>query len=377
MRWHLITGEYPPQPGGVSDYTHLVAREIRDRGHEVHIWAPRDSRSSAAETGIILHRLPDWFGPRGLRFLGAGLRELQGQIIVQYVPHMYGYKAMNIGFALWLRFRAPRYSIMFHEVAYPVESGQRFRYRALGHVNRIMAGLAANGAEQVFISVPHWLDLLRMHCGFRGKATWLPVPSNVATSAHPDAVRRIRESLLGSDSAALIGHFGTFDKRMRDSIGGVFCNLLRRHKERRALLIGRGSESFSHWLTETAPDVGDRLTARDDLTSCGVAEHIAACDLMVQPYFDGVSSRRGSVMAALALGLPIVTNESSSSEPVWREERLVAAVPERDPETMAAAAERLMADPAERAALGDRARCGYDAHFSIRRTIAALRAANE
>jgi hypothetical protein len=26
LRWHIITGEYPPQPGGVSDYTRLVAR---------------------------------------------------------------------------------------------------------------------------------------------------------------------------------------------------------------------------------------------------------------------------------------------------------------------------------------------------------------
>ena len=26
--WAILTGEYPPQPGGVSDYTRLVARGI-------------------------------------------------------------------------------------------------------------------------------------------------------------------------------------------------------------------------------------------------------------------------------------------------------------------------------------------------------------
>ncbi len=26
--WHIVTGEYPPQPGGVSDYTEAVARGL-------------------------------------------------------------------------------------------------------------------------------------------------------------------------------------------------------------------------------------------------------------------------------------------------------------------------------------------------------------
>ena len=31
-RWHVITGEYPPQPGGVSDYSRLVARRLAAEG---------------------------------------------------------------------------------------------------------------------------------------------------------------------------------------------------------------------------------------------------------------------------------------------------------------------------------------------------------
>ncbi len=28
MNWFIITGEYPPQPGGLSDYTELVANGL-------------------------------------------------------------------------------------------------------------------------------------------------------------------------------------------------------------------------------------------------------------------------------------------------------------------------------------------------------------
>src|SRR5207248_6476969 len=28
IEWHVLTGEYPPQPGGVSDYTRQVARGL-------------------------------------------------------------------------------------------------------------------------------------------------------------------------------------------------------------------------------------------------------------------------------------------------------------------------------------------------------------
>ena len=41
--------------------------------------------------------------------------------------------------------------------------------------------------------------------------------------------------------------------------------------------------------------------------STGVSLAIASCDLMVQPYPDGVTSRRGSMMAVLAHARPIVT----------------------------------------------------------------------
>ena len=73
MTWHLITGEYPPQPGGVSDYTRLVAIELARAGDAVNVWAPGPDLPSSVELGIMVHRLPGNFGFNALRILDRAL----------------------------------------------------------------------------------------------------------------------------------------------------------------------------------------------------------------------------------------------------------------------------------------------------------------
>jgi hypothetical protein len=40
VAWAIVTGEYPPQTGGVSDYTPQVALALANLGDPVHIFAP-------------------------------------------------------------------------------------------------------------------------------------------------------------------------------------------------------------------------------------------------------------------------------------------------------------------------------------------------
>src|SRR5207247_3483550 len=105
--WHIITGEYPPQIGGVSDYTQLVARGLADAGDSVIVWAPPAAGSDVRYPHVDVRRLPDCFGPRSLQVLSSALRRSSTphRILVQYVPHAFGWKAANVPFCLWLRAR--------------------------------------------------------------------------------------------------------------------------------------------------------------------------------------------------------------------------------------------------------------------------------
>jgi glycosyltransferase involved in cell wall biosynthesis len=104
-----------------------------------------------------------------------------------------------------------------------------------------------------------------------------------------------------------------------------------------------------------------------------VSLHLQACDVMLQPYPDGVSARRTTVVAALAHGAAVVTNEGRLSEPLWRESLAVDLAPAPDPDQLAARTLALLREPVRRTALGRRARRLYNQVFDVQHTIARIR----
>jgi glycosyltransferase involved in cell wall biosynthesis len=371
--WALVTGEYPPQPGGVSDYTRLVARGLAEAGDEVQVFAPACREPSPVDPGVSVTRLEGGFSLLGLRRLGAALEAPPRgkRILVQYVPHAFGWKAMNVPFCVWLNARRDPVWVMFHEVAFPRTEGQPAKLRLLASVTRTMAGLALKAAERVFVSIPAWEPLLRSVGEPRGRVTWLPVPSTLPTSADPARARAHRSGLV-PDGGALIGHFGTFGESIASLLREIVPTLLA-DERRAALLVGRGSEGFAAALGDAHPGLVKRVRATGALDAAAVVENLAACDLLVQPYPDGVSSRRTSVMAGLALGLPVVANEGRLSEAVWRESGAVALVAAPTSAEFAPEVSRLLGDRDARSALGARAAAVYAERFAIARTILALR----
>jgi glycosyltransferase involved in cell wall biosynthesis len=151
--------------------------------------------------------------------------------------------------------------------------------------------------------------------------------------------------------------------------------LLKTSSDRVALLVGRNAERFRTHLLVVSPDLAGRVVATGELAPELAAAHLAACDLLVQPYPDGVSCRRTSVMSGLALGRPVVTNLGPLSEPVWAtEENGVTLAASASPDAIVAAAERVLAmPPAERTALGQSGRRWYAGRFALQLTVDVLR----
>ncbi len=221
----MITGEYPPQPGGVSDYSRVVARGLAAAGDEVHVYAPESAETDPRDDGITIHRLRGGFGPRGLvqlaRLIG---RDTDQRLLVQYVPHAFGFKAMNLPFCLWLYAYARRnggVTVMFHEVQMGVESGAPLRHRLLDGVTGVMARMVARSAAKIFVSTLAWEALLRGYISREQPAVWLPVPSAIppiGDLARVVAARRAIEPL----DCQLMGHFGTYPA----AIAAMLCAII-------------------------------------------------------------------------------------------------------------------------------------------------------
>jgi glycosyl transferase family 4/glycosyl transferase family 1 len=374
--WHVITGEFPPQPGGVSDYTRQLARGLADAGDRVEIWAPPAAghgESHADDAGVTVHRLPDRFGLRSLRRLSRELDRSPAprRLRVQYVPQSFGWKGANVPFCLWLRSRR-RDSIwvMFHEVMFCAADDEGLRRQALTTVHRLMARLVMGVAERAFVSIPGWLPMLQPLLRPGATLTWLPVPSAIPVLVHPEATAAIRARY--ADGHPLVGHFGTYGDAVAALLERTLVNLAVM-SDCHVLLLGDKSEVARRALIAAHPSLESRLFATGHLAARDLSHHVAACDLMLQPYPDGISSRRTSAMVALSHGRAIVTTAGWLTEPMWAEAGAAILAPVDDPHALAAAAATILFDLGQREEVRRRAATLYDARFHLRHTVAALR----
>jgi glycosyltransferase involved in cell wall biosynthesis len=163
-----------------------------------------------------------------------------------------------------------------------------------------------------------------------------------------------------------VGHLSGYSAELQQELRRAIGALLHQVPRTTVLCIGRGSEAF-------ASAIGDaRVRATGELTDGEVAVHVAACDVMIAPFDEGITTRRTSVLLALAAGVPVVATDGRHTEPVWRTSRAVDLVPAADPNALAVAAARLLASSAERRALSQRGRAFYDSRFSPAALLAAL-----
>ena len=89
-------------------------------------------------------RVPCWF-------LIHGISAAQDSVHpVEYVPHAFGFKAMNLPFCCWLwARRRHKIFVMFHEVAFGSAS-LALEYNVLALITKLMATLVARAASRIF-----------------------------------------------------------------------------------------------------------------------------------------------------------------------------------------------------------------------------------
>ncbi|MDQ6666518.1 MAG: glycosyltransferase [Acidobacteriota bacterium] len=379
MRWHIVTGEYPPDPGGVGDYTRQVACGLAAGGDEIDVWThPTHAIGPLLQhqdEGVHVHRLPGGFGIRGLAAMSRELDRFPPprHIFVQYVPHAYGYKAMNLAFCWWLRSRRKdAVWIMFHEVRFPMRWNQPPAHNVIAVMNLSMARIAARAANRIFIATEFWRKMVAPIARIGTPIQWLPVPSNIPVSWDRVRSAEIHARYAGA-GRFLVGHFGTFGSHTKDLLLSLLPRLIAAMPRATFLLLGRNNEAFRLLLAGTYPEAAARAHAPDSLSGPELSCHIAACDVMVQPFPDGVTSRRTSLMAGLALERPVVTTSGERTEDFWRETRAVALADLDDPAGFVDKTKELLENEVERKRLAAAAGALYRSSFDLTHTIAALR----
>lgn len=359
----------------MGDYVYALANELTQSGDEVHVWCPSHAGQGLDQPGVSIHPSFGRFGPNDCRRVG---RELQSateprRLLIQWVPQTFGFRGANLPFCLWILSRSvvrgDVVEIMVHEPF--LRFGGSLKQRAAAVAQRFMIVALLLSASRVWVSTPYWWTLLRPFAlGRKLNLGWLPLPTNVPLVADSTRVAEIRSRV--SDSTFVIGHFGLYGPGKDAYFIPFVEEILDRVPDAAFLLIGHGSTRTRDTIVARRPDIAPRTIAVDGVQKDEAVCNLAACDLLVQPYIDGISSRRTSAMAGLALGVATVTHAGESTETLWRESQAVYMAG-AGPGDYADAVVAVHGDAERRRHLAARAADLYRERFDIRFVVDRLR----
>ena len=369
--WHLVTCEFPPLVGGVADHSRVLAARAAALGWRVHVHGPS---GVGALPGVTVHDSLGAFATPDLARAGRLIEASAAprRVVVQWVPHGYGRRGMNLAVSRWIDGLARAGSevdIIVHEpfvdltlrtLAQPVRAG----------VQRLMVRRIIRGARRVLLSIPAWearLDGRWMRSpGVRPAV--LPVTGTIPLAVDPVDVRHTRQRLLG-EGRALLGYFGAGGAYAEHAVMTAL-GLLPPGTDAALVCIGRGSERVADALRRAGFDPR-RLHATGQIDHRTLSVHLQACDLLLQPYEDGVSGRRTTTISALEHGVPVATTIGRLSEPFWQSCAAIATAPAHRPALLADAVTALL-EPGRAAAARRHARQVYAERFAPEAALAPL-----
>jgi glycosyltransferase involved in cell wall biosynthesis len=304
--WHLLTGELAR--GGIGDYTRLLADALADSGREVHAWSP-DAASVTLRRASV-HPM------RGVgRDAFAEMRRaLDGfpaprRLLVQYAPQAWGMRGMNVGLGRWLRARrraGDDVRVMFHEPFFPF-GWQRPQRNLLAAVNRWMARDLLRASTRAYVSIDAWTPMLRPLAPPGLRMDTLPIPSTIPFVDDPERVAELRQQLSEDGTRSVFVHFGTYGGMIAPLLREALRSLIARRPDARILLLGAGGAAFADRIHNDDPRLADALVTPGFQSPEDISLQLQASDVALQPYPDGADTRRTSLMACLANGVPAVT----------------------------------------------------------------------
>jgi glycosyltransferase involved in cell wall biosynthesis len=314
---------------------------------------------------IVLRRQSGW----SVRRLGPGdaaereassvdkALEPVDAVIVHYNPFSWG----QWGFAPELvrllgRLRRRRRRIVVGILAHERYVDMRgLRWTLMGAWQRVQFLAVLRQADVAWSSTEAWTEVLRRQTPAR--VAQIPICSNL-----PDrrAARGFSRERLDVDQATLVvAAFGTgHPSQMTGHIELAVAAVARAGRPVTLLNLGAGAPQI------TALPSGIHVVAPGRLPVSSLAEHLAAADLYLAPFVDGVSARRTTLMAALQHALPVVGTHGHLTDTIMRDARdALLLTPSADGAAFAAAACDLASDPDRRVRRGAAARRFYEMRF--------------
>lgn len=364
MKVLFITGEFPPMQGGMGDYTRQLGLALADLGCQVHVITSDQAGPVDRLTVYPVVRRWKWGCWRPILRI---IREIQPQVIhIQYQAAAYGlHPAIN--FLPWRVRRLGKYRphpvVTFHDLRVP------YLFPKAGPVRRWVVNQLARESDAAITTNREDFENLGRDLS-PSAPVLIPIGSNIQPRPPADYDREAWRARWGAGPEDfLLCFFGFINERK-----GVDTLLHAMHRlvtdpscpvHPRLLFIGG--------QTGTSDPTNIAFLGRVQalISELGLEPYVCwtgyipeeevsasfwASDLCVLPFRDGVSFLHGTLHAALAHGMPILTTRPRVHLPELVPGENIFLVPPDQPHALAEAILHLAGAPELRSRLGVGAR---------------------
>ena len=350
----MISGEYPPMEGGVADFTALLSGALAELGCPVAVLTDSAGRGGQPHGVKVFPWMDRW----GWRALYDAVGRLRREWVPDVINVQYQTAAFDMHPAVNL---LPRHTggvpvvATFHDLKVP------YLFPKAGPLRLAVNRRLARGAAASIVTNAEDAIAMSAWRGVRRQVT-IPIGSNIPTTLPAGFDRAFWRRGRGlPDDALVICYFGFLNASKGGEELVAALDLLRDNDPPVYLLMVGGAVGASDptnraYLATVQAAIADRgLAGRVIWTGYlppeGVSAALVSADVAVLPYRDGASFRRGSLMAALAHGLPIVSTWPRATVPELTHQKNIWLVMPGDAPGLAEAVRQLGTDPAVRARL--------------------------
>ena len=312
---------------GVADYCAFLKEALEMRGTKMRL-----ARVHWMEHG--------WF--HGLWELWHESAEWRGQwVILQYTALSWsrrGFPCGAVAVLAMLRRRGVRCAVVFHE---PGRQGGSSPLQGIrGACQDWVIQKLYQGATKSIFTIP--VETIAWLPGGEDKAAFIPIGANIPERAH----RRSAPYLAAKQKTVIVfGVTGSPESTARevDDISSVMLEACKTLGRLRLVVVGRGSVDVQELLAKAFHGSNVELVVRGVLPAEKIAEEFESADVLL--FVRGaITPQRGSAMAGIASGIPIVGyRDGSISGPLG--EAGVEWSPWHDRERLTRGLIRVLSDP--------------------------------
>ena len=340
-----VLGRKDDPTDAIEDYSRLLGQAFQARGLEFTLFRVRWEAEGRLRALVALWR--------------AGAAWRGEWALVQYTSLMWSQRGFPLFLPLVfgvLRMRGVRVAVVFHDQG--PYGGRRLVDRIRRGCQRAVMRWAYRQSDPAILTYPpeqaQWLPRLRT------KAVSIPIGANVpACCLHlPSADRG-----AGSKTITVFGvtGAGNIGREVAD-IAGAARLAAERLGSVRLVTLGRGSKESEAKIRQRLEGSAVEFQALGILPVEEVSRALAASDVSL--FVRGpISTQRGSAIASIAAGVPLVAY-AGGALPAPLAEAGVLGVPLGESGKLAEATVRVLADPELRSDLRQRSRRAYRKHFA-------------